>query len=83
MADDLQFYVDDTSPSIAYIPFADTLSTPNLQAGWNPYFSSSGFAKAPGESGNGTSFHITSLSGALLTLRFNGASYYHISSKVS
>lgn len=72
MANIVQFSVDDTSPQISYFPFADTLSTPNLSAGWNPYFSLSGFAAALGESGNGTSHHITSLDGASLSIRWRG-----------
>lgn len=72
MANIVQFSVDDTSPQISYLPFADTLSTPNISAGWNPYFSLSGFAAALGESGNGTSHHITSLDGASLSIHWRG-----------
>ena len=66
--------VDDTSPSISYIPFANTSSTPNLRAGWNPYFVNTGFANTPGVTGAGTSFHITSLHGAELSFPWHGAS---------
>ncbi|EDR11612.1 uncharacterized protein LACBIDRAFT_324293 [Laccaria bicolor S238N-H82] len=72
MANIVQFSVDNTSPQISYFPFADTLSTPNLSAGWNPYFSLSGFAGVLGESGNGTSHHITSLDGASLSIHWRG-----------
>jgi hypothetical protein len=74
MAKKVQFDVDDTSPSISYFPFADTLSTPNLRAGWNPYFDDTGFAKSPGGKGSGPSFHITSLDGAQLSLLWHGVS---------
>ncbi|PPQ89465.1 hypothetical protein CVT25_011991 [Psilocybe cyanescens] len=68
----VQFFVDDTSPTIHYSPFPDTLSTPNLGAGWNPYFNLSGFAASIGEVGNGTSLHITSLDGASLAFQWRG-----------
>ncbi|KAF8187486.1 hypothetical protein BJ912DRAFT_423944 [Pholiota molesta] len=66
------FTVDDTSPCVSYSPFGDTFSTPNLIAGWNPYFDPSGYAKSQGEVGNGTSLHITSLDGASLGLQWSG-----------
>ncbi|KAF8971212.1 hypothetical protein BDZ97DRAFT_1914217 [Flammula alnicola] len=66
------FSVDDTSPTISYSPLRDTFSTPNLSAGWNPYFNLSGFAVLQGETGNGTSQHITSLDGASLALQWHG-----------
>ncbi|KAF8894333.1 hypothetical protein CPB84DRAFT_1293010 [Gymnopilus junonius] len=72
METSLQFTVDDTSPTISYSPFRDTLSTPDLSAGWNPYYNLSGFIHAQGEVGNGTSLHITSLNGASLALQFHG-----------
>lgn len=66
------FTVDDTSPTILYSPFGDTFSTPNLSAGWNPYFTLSGFASALGDVGNGTSLHITSDNGASLLIQWQG-----------
>ncbi|PPR04378.1 hypothetical protein CVT26_004215 [Gymnopilus dilepis] len=72
METSVQFDVDDTSPTISYSPFRDTLSTPDLSAGWNPYYNLSGFVHAQGEVGNGTSLHITSLDGASLALQFRG-----------
>ncbi|TFK44161.1 hypothetical protein BDQ12DRAFT_708173 [Crucibulum laeve] len=72
MANNIQFFVDDTSPSISYFPFRDTFSTPNLSAGWNPYFDDSGFASVLGEEGNGTSLHITSLDGASISVQWHG-----------
>jgi len=74
MAEAIQFYVDDTSPSVAYSPFGDTFSIPAPTAGWNPYFDGSGFASALGETGNGTSYHVTSLDGATISLQWKGAS---------
>ena len=74
MADDIQFYVDDTSPTISYSPFGDTFSLPNLTAGWNPYFDGSNFPSTPGQTGNGTSYHVTSRDGASLSVQWKGAS---------
>ncbi|KAI0339912.1 hypothetical protein BDW22DRAFT_1399608 [Trametopsis cervina] len=67
--------IDDTSPTVVYAPFADTFSSPNLTAGWNPFFSDSGFAdttSSDGQVGEGTSFHVTSGDGASLRIRWNG-----------
>ncbi|KAG5651872.1 hypothetical protein H0H81_007119 [Sphagnurus paluster] len=64
--------VDDTSPAISYLPLRDTLSTVNLTAGWNPFFSESGFIKALGDTGVGTSFHATSLDGATISIVWAG-----------
>ncbi|KAK0462598.1 uncharacterized protein EV420DRAFT_1735277 [Desarmillaria tabescens] len=72
MAETLEFEVDDTSPAISYYPFRDTFSTPNLTAGWNPYFSGSGFLTSSGETGEGTSLHISSLNGASLSIQWHG-----------
>ena len=72
--------VDDTSPTLVYSPFADPFGTPNLTAGWNPFFSETGYTPDPvsGE-GNGTSLHVTSADGASLSLRWNGESTsFHI-----
>ncbi|TEB37203.1 hypothetical protein FA13DRAFT_1705486 [Coprinellus micaceus] len=74
MAAIVQFFVNDTSPAIVYSPFGDTFSTPNTKAGWNPYYSGSGFATAQGVKGVGNSFHITSLDGASFTIAWNGSS---------
>lgn len=72
MANSVQVTIDDTSPCISYSPFRDTYTTPNLSAGWNPYYDKSGFATSSGEIGNGTSLHITSLDGASLALQWHG-----------
>jgi hypothetical protein len=74
MADNIQFYVDDTSPSISYFPFGDTFSVPNLTAGWNPYYDESGFASALGETGKGITYHVTSCDGASIIVQWNGTS---------
>lgn len=72
------FSVDDTSPVIAYLPFADTITnpnpppTPNLTAGWNPYIVNFGFATSPGLSAPGQTQHITSRDNASLTLLWHG-----------
>jgi hypothetical protein len=77
MASPLQaaIVVDDTCPSISYYPFADTFGTPNLLAGWNPYYTGSGYASYQGVLGVGTSLHRTSLDGASFSVQWNGA--YH------
>ena len=75
MANNVQFEVDDTSSMISYLPRGDTLSTVNLTAGWNPYFEGTGFLTALGETGRGTSMHITSLDGASLSIRWHGKSH--------
>ncbi|EKM54681.1 uncharacterized protein PHACADRAFT_210467 [Phanerochaete carnosa HHB-10118-sp] len=65
--------IDDTSPTIAYAPFADTHGSPNLTAGWNPSYSETGFTPDPANGeGVGTSLHVTSADGATLSLRWNG-----------
>ena len=67
--------IDDTSPTIVYSPFADTFAAPNLTAGWNPFFSVSGFLNQSGpaaEAEEGSTFHVTSADGASLGIRWNG-----------
>ncbi|KAF4598047.1 hypothetical protein EYR38_006441 [Pleurotus pulmonarius] len=66
------FDVDDISPSISYSPFADTFTTPDLLSGWNPYFTDSGFAAFQGQTGNGTSLHISALNGSSVSLQWRG-----------
>lgn len=75
--------LDDTSPTITYAPFADALSLPNLTAGWNSYYTVSGFSTDPGSSssssvvsniGNGTSLHLTACDGAQFAIKWNGES---------
>ncbi|TFY69899.1 hypothetical protein EVJ58_g135 [Rhodofomes roseus] len=53
--------VDDNSPTIAYAPFGDTLGEPNVTAGWNPYYTGSGFS-----SGSNSS------SSSVVAIRWNG-----------
>ncbi|KAF8172424.1 hypothetical protein K438DRAFT_1728946 [Mycena galopus ATCC 62051] len=73
MAGLVQFRVDDSSPTVTYSPFGDTFSSPNLSAGWNPYWEDPGFStKVPGAIGSGTSLHITSLNGASLRIQWTG-----------
>ncbi|EMD37645.1 hypothetical protein CERSUDRAFT_73497 [Gelatoporia subvermispora B] len=75
--------IDDTSPAISYSPFGDTFTQPNLTAGWNPFYTDSGFATIPAGSsssastsitqiGNGTSLHITAHDGAQIGVTWNG-----------
>ncbi|KAH9839208.1 uncharacterized protein C8Q71DRAFT_703803 [Rhodofomes roseus] len=72
--------VDDNSPTIAYAPFGDTLGEPNVTAGWNPYYTGSGFSSGSNSSsssvvsnlGSGTSLHVTACDGAQVAIRWNG-----------
>ncbi|KAF9446217.1 hypothetical protein P691DRAFT_674052 [Macrolepiota fuliginosa MF-IS2] len=74
MANTVQFSVDDTSPAVAYSPFADTFTFPDLSAGWNPYFVGTGFLTNPGQTGNGLSQHITSRNNASVSISWHGTS---------
>ena len=73
MQTSFELTLDDTSPIINYYPFAETLGAPNFVAGWNSYFSESGFLSELGEVGTGESMHVTSLDGAELTIQWFGA----------
>ncbi|KAJ3855241.1 hypothetical protein EV368DRAFT_62627 [Lentinula lateritia] len=66
------FVVDDTSPTILYFPFGDTLSIPNFTAGWNPLFNQTSFGGVPLEVENSTTVHITSLNNASFSLKWKG-----------
>lgn len=72
MANIVQFAIDDTSPTISYLPSGDTLGRPDLTAGWNPFFTGSGFAASQGVRGNGTSLHVTQRDGAQLSITWRG-----------
>lgn len=73
MAETFQIVIDDTSPCLSYFPFSDTLDgTPDLAAGWNPYFTDSGFPSTLGAQGNGSSLHLTSLDGAAFSFNWTG-----------
>ncbi|KAJ7621354.1 hypothetical protein FB45DRAFT_1006664 [Roridomyces roridus] len=67
------FTVNDTSPILSYHPYADGSSAQN---GWQLFYTSSGFNTQTGESGQGDSFHVTSLSGGQVTLGFHGNAVY-------
>ncbi|KAJ4493763.1 hypothetical protein C8J55DRAFT_485130 [Lentinula edodes] len=66
------FVVDDTSPTILYFPFGDTLSIPNFTAGWNPLFNQTSFGGVPLEVENSTTVHITSLNNASFSYKWKG-----------
>ncbi|KAI9456564.1 hypothetical protein BJY52DRAFT_1224230 [Lactarius psammicola] len=72
MADSFSLVVNDSSPSLNYFPFSDTLSVPNFFAGWNPCFSNSACPTFPGQQGNGTSSHVTSRDGAAFSVQWWG-----------
>ena len=70
--------LDDNSPTVAYAPFRDTFGAPNLTAGWNPYYTGSGFSSGSNSSsvvsniGNGTSLHLTACDAAQVAIQWNG-----------
>lgn len=70
--------VDDTSPTLAYTPFADNFSPPSYDTGWNPAYtdgaSYSVFPDPVTAQGSGASIHVTSANNASVTLRWNGES---------
>ncbi|KAI0266662.1 hypothetical protein BC834DRAFT_107759 [Gloeopeniophorella convolvens] len=72
MAHSFQIFIDDPSPQLSYFPIPDTLSIPNLTAGWNPCFGISACPSFPGQQGEGTSFHVTSLDGAAFSIQWWG-----------
>ena len=76
MANPIQLYVDDTSPTITYYPFGDTFGAPDASAGWNPYYTEIGYAHFQGQTGEGSSLHRTSLDGASFSIQWNGAYCY-------
>lgn len=78
--------VDDNSPAVAYAPFRDTLGAPDLSAGWNPYYTGTGFSSGSNSSGsavsnigNGTSLHLTTCDGAQVAIQWNGESSHQFS----
>ena len=73
MADSFSLLINDSSPLLAYFPFPDTLSIPNLLEGWNPCFNTSGCPTVPGQQGTGSSYHVTSMDGAAFLIQWWGA----------
>lgn len=72
MAVAFQLGIDDTSPTLTYNPSLENSTSPNSLFGWIPYWSGSSTSQTPGQLGNGTSLHITSLNGATLTITWLG-----------
>src|SRR5258708_12407023 len=72
MADSFSLLVNDSSPTLSYYPFADTLSVPNFFEGWNPCFTVSACPTIPGQQGNGSTFHVTSRDGAAFSIQWSG-----------
>lgn len=72
MANSFALLIDNSSPALSYFPFADTLSIPNFTQGWNPCFSTSACPTFPGQQGNGSSFHVTSMDGAAFSIQWWG-----------
>jgi len=89
MADSFSLLINDSSPTLTYFPFADTLSIPNFFEGWNPCFSISACPTFPGAQGNGSSFHVTSQDGAAFSIHWWGTPsrsfffFFHPSPSVS
>ncbi|KAJ7220698.1 hypothetical protein GGX14DRAFT_515053, partial [Mycena pura] len=67
------FSIMDTSPMLSYRPYSDGFG---LQNGWQTWYTTSGFNTQPGESPEGNSYHLTSLSGAEVTFQFYGSAVY-------
>jgi hypothetical protein len=72
MANSFALLINNSSPALSYFPFADTLSTPNPTQGWNPCFTTSACPTFPGQQGNGSSFHVTSLDAAAFSIQWWG-----------
>ncbi|KAF7307284.1 TPR-REGION domain-containing protein [Mycena indigotica] len=47
-----------------------------LANGWIPWYTTTGFVTQPGQGGTGDSYHLTSLSGASVGLKFYGTAVY-------
>jgi hypothetical protein len=75
MADVYRIDINDTSPVVTYAPLAVPLTDADPATGWVPAWTASGRPSADtlGEVGNGTSFHVTSLAGAQLSVQWFGA----------
>ncbi|CAK5265366.1 unnamed protein product [Mycena citricolor] len=74
MSNVVQFSVDDSSPTISYFPFGDTLTgSPDLTAGWNPSRGGDlGLSDLASGAGSGKSLHVTSLDGAAFQVSWKG-----------
>ena len=68
--------IDDTSPTIVYSPFDDSLDANNTANGWSSCFSSasSSTCSSAGEINgtDATTLHFTTADGASLALEWNG-----------
>ncbi|KAK7044365.1 hypothetical protein R3P38DRAFT_161857 [Favolaschia claudopus] len=70
------FTIDDTSPFLTYIPYADG-SNSGLTNGWVPWYDTSGFLTKNGNAGVGASYHITSSqNNASVAFEFYGNAVY-------
>ncbi|TFK53539.1 hypothetical protein OE88DRAFT_1655696 [Heliocybe sulcata] len=64
--------IDDSSPTVSYLPYPDSLTIPpDLLGGWTPSFSNTSLTGL-GVVGSGTSLHTTSRDGASLSLAWFG-----------
>lgn len=78
MAVTFQLGIDDTSPTITYSPSSENSTSSGSLAGWIPSYSLSS-SQASGQLGNGTSFHVTSVDAATLSLTWSGARSFNFS----
>ncbi|KAF7345306.1 hypothetical protein MSAN_01907300 [Mycena sanguinolenta] len=69
------FTIEDTSPFLAYTPYADG-SNCGVTNGWIPWYQTSGFLAKNGDPGVGESYHITSRHGASVSVNFYGSNIY-------
>ncbi|KAF8171006.1 hypothetical protein K438DRAFT_1853137 [Mycena galopus ATCC 62051] len=69
------FTIEDTSPFLDYIPYADG-SNSALTNGWIPWYQTPGFLLKNGDPGVGESYHITSRTNASVAFEFYGSAVY-------
>ena len=65
--------VDDSSPQIIYSPAVDPGGNQNPLPGWDAVYTGSKTPDEPGQSGEGETFHVTSLDGAQVSVHWIGA----------
>ncbi|KAJ7750231.1 hypothetical protein B0H16DRAFT_1887848 [Mycena metata] len=69
------YTIDDASPFLTYLPYADG-SNSGLNKGWTPWYTKTGYLVQNAAAGDGDSYHITSLPGASVTLNFYGSAAF-------
>ncbi|KAF9650651.1 hypothetical protein BDM02DRAFT_3127622 [Thelephora ganbajun] len=72
MAVAFQLGIDNTSPTIRYVPFLPNTVAQDATLGWTPYYTNSGFPSTSGLVGDGTSLQISSKNGSLFSVTWFG-----------